>query len=69
MFKVWLGKSRRQFRLVNPFSKTVLVSRPDQDEVDNYPLGYKIYDDQYFSFLFTDMKIESVVYEIDEAKI
>ena len=28
-----------------------------------------MYANQYFSFLFTDMKFEKVVYEIDEAKI
>ena len=68
-FKLEPGWAAGNFRLVNPFSKTVLVSRPDQNIVDHYPLGYQEYSDQYFSFLFTDLKIDKVVYDIDEAKI
>lgn len=68
-FEAAYGRLAGYFRLVNPSSQTVLVSRPGQDKVDNYPLGYRVYDDQYFTFLFTDVNIDTVVYEINEAKI
>lgn len=77
------GKNDGRFRLRNDASNTVLFSRSiesmarsgiaiigeDYLTLGNHPADAKPFDDQYFSFMFEDMKISKIEYKHDEARI
>ena len=58
------------FRLINPYSNTVVFSRTHMDpQVWNFqPVSTK-YPDHYFSFLFEDMEVVRVDYDLKLGKI
>lgn len=69
-FEPGKGKLESYFRLRNVYSNTVLVSRSTGDPtLWNHPADSKTCEDQYFTFLFEDMKISRIVYESNEANI
>jgi len=66
------GKNANNFRLRNKYtdSDTVMFSRTTPDpKLYNYPGNSDIYDDQYFTYLFEDMKIDRIEYHVDQALI
>lgn len=64
------GKHARHFRLRNDSTNTVLFSRSvDNPTLGNHPADAKTCEDQYFTFMFEDMKISRITYNRDEAKI
>ncbi|PVF92419.1 hemolytic lectin LSLb [Serendipita vermifera] len=63
------GRNAKCFRLRNLASDTVLFSRTDfQPEVGNCPANM-LFDDHYFTFLFEDMKVNKVVFLVEEGRI
>jgi len=69
-FEPGTGKLAGYFRIRNYATDAVLYSRTKIDPtLYDYPGNKKVYDDQYFTFLFENMKIDRVDYQIDEAKI
>ncbi|OJD40670.1 natterin-like protein [Diplodia corticola] len=64
------GKLTNYFRLVCPYSNTVLFSRTHMSpEVGNFHADGDKYDDQYFHFLFEDMDVESIHFDVDKGEI
>ena len=59
-------KRANYFRLVCPATSTAMVSRTNSTpQIWNYPSDSKAFDDQYFRFLFEDMAVKSVKFDID----
>lgn len=60
------GKTAGKFRLVNFKSNTVIYSRSTAaPQVGVFSSTSDKFDDQYFSFLFSDMKIEKIDLKVD----
>lgn len=71
-FKIEAGTGKRAnfFRLREKSTDTVLVSRPaTEPQVCNHPGTSEIYDDQYFTFLFEDTKIDRIEYDINRGLV
>ncbi|KAF8226041.1 hemolytic lectin [Tricholoma matsutake] len=69
-FETGSGKQAGYFRLRNFSSDTVLFSRTGTDpQVYNYPGSGKKYDDQYFTALFEDLKVDRIEYKLNQGKI
>ncbi|BBN13643.1 hypothetical protein MPTK1_6g05220 [Marchantia polymorpha subsp. ruderalis] len=69
-FEVGTGKLASHFRIRNYASDTVLVSRTHRNPTFYNHAGIgDVHEDQYFTFLFEDMAINRVEYQIDQAKV
>jgi hypothetical protein len=70
-FKLEPGKGQyaKQFRLLCPYSDTVIFSRTAKEpEVWNHPSS-DVYADHHFSFLFEDMQVDKIEYDLKLGKI
>ncbi|KAJ3492365.1 hypothetical protein NLI96_g33 [Meripilus lineatus] len=68
-FEPGKGQYTKQFRLITPSDGVALVSRTHRAPYFwNHPRG-DIYPDQHFCFLFEDMRIDRIDYDLDVGKI
>ncbi|RVD88913.1 uncharacterized protein DFL_003076 [Arthrobotrys flagrans] len=69
-FEAGTGSRVGTFRLVCPATNAVLFSRANSSDppVGSIPAG-AFFDDQWFSFAYEDMELQSIKYDIDEHKI
>ncbi|CAB4442510.1 unnamed protein product [Rhizophagus irregularis] len=63
------GKRSGYFRIENYVTKWAIFSRFSQEPQLSHYISSDQFDDQYWSFIFEDMIIESVDYKIDVGKI
>ncbi|KAJ7451332.1 hemolytic lectin [Mycena latifolia] len=63
------GQFTSMVRLVVPSTETVVVSRDNTDEIDNYPAKHQVYPDQFFAFEYEDMVVDRIEYELRLGKI